>query len=111
MFSLLLRQRGKWHNEESIRFKQALEHADRKRVAASARTRQMDGRGSLQSFCHVGPVYPGGCFRISSEMTRCRRDREFRVGDSRMTLGQYFRGMIEHEEHHFRQIRQVLEIK
>ncbi|WP_213421414.1 DinB family protein [Bhargavaea massiliensis] len=37
--------------------------------------------------------------------------REFRIGKSRMTLGQYFRGMIEHDEHHFRQIRQVLEIK
>ncbi|KZE37255.1 hypothetical protein AV656_11850 [Bhargavaea cecembensis] len=35
--------------------------------------------------------------------------REFQIGDSRITLGQYFGGMIEHDLHHFRQIRQVLQ--
>lgn len=35
--------------------------------------------------------------------------REFQIGNSRMMLGHYFAGMIEHDEHHFRQIRQALE--
>ena len=35
--------------------------------------------------------------------------QQFQIGESRMTLGHYFAGMIEHDEHHFRQIRQALE--
>lgn len=34
--------------------------------------------------------------------------REFRIGESRMTLSQYFGEMVEHDLHHFTQIRQVL---
>ncbi len=36
--------------------------------------------------------------------------REFQIGDTRMTLVHYFEEMIEHDEHHFRQIRHALDI-
>ncbi|MCW1927892.1 DinB family protein [Bhargavaea beijingensis] len=146
-----------WHNEESIRFMQALgtltdEEWRRPLGPGKWTVAEVAGHFApwdrfvleqrLPYFFAEGPLPKGpdadarnGCSARESrgrsrdetidEFVSVRRQligalrdlpaedwsREFRIGESRMTLVQYFGGMLEHDEHHFRQIRQALAIK